>query len=33
MSFLDSKTDPPAETITVEKDGKTSKEPNPAYEA
>ncbi|XP_071681765.1 uncharacterized protein [Lolium perenne] len=33
MSFLDSKTEPPAETITVEKDGKTTKEPNPAYDA
>jgi hypothetical protein len=33
MSFLDSKTEPPAESIIVEKDGKTTKEPNPAYNA
>ncbi|KAK1697568.1 hypothetical protein QYE76_014265 [Lolium multiflorum] len=33
MSFLDSKTEPPAESIIIEKDGKTTKEPNPAYDA
>jgi hypothetical protein len=33
LSFLDNKTEPPPETITIEKDGKSSKEPNPAYDA
>ncbi|KAK1644007.1 hypothetical protein QYE76_061812 [Lolium multiflorum] len=32
-SFLDTKTDAPPETITVEKDGKPSQEANPAYDA
>ncbi|KAK1629604.1 hypothetical protein QYE76_003919 [Lolium multiflorum] len=32
-SFIDTKTDAPPETITVEKDGKPSQEANPAYDA
>ncbi|KAK1631663.1 hypothetical protein QYE76_005978 [Lolium multiflorum] len=32
MSFIDAKAHAPSETITVEKDGKTSEEANPAYD-
>jgi hypothetical protein len=33
LSFLDKETVLPPETLVVEKDSKTTKEPNPAYEA
>ena len=33
LSFLDKETVLPPETLVVEKDGKTTKEPNPAYDA
>ncbi|XP_071680467.1 uncharacterized protein [Lolium perenne] len=33
LGFLDGKAEAPPETITVEKDGKPSQEPNPAYDA
>jgi hypothetical protein len=33
MSFLDAKTEAPPETITIDKDGKSSKEINPAYDS
>jgi hypothetical protein len=32
MSFIDAKAQAPSETVTVEKDGKTSEEANPAYD-
>jgi hypothetical protein len=31
--FLDAKTEPPPETIAIDKDGKSSQEINPAYDA
>jgi hypothetical protein len=33
MSFVENKMEAPAEYITVDKDGKPSKDPNPAYDA